>query len=380
MIRSREPVQRQDHLPAAAVAVEQERAAAALGGDPLAELPRRRGVGVQGGVGHVPVSVTARRATKGVESPPPGRGRSRPVTDGREGAARGGSGHAPNRAPDPPRRGGPRRRSRLRPRPSTSRATGRSPTACRPRSTATGTTRPASTRASARARTPTSCSRCRSPRGATTAAPPATTGARAGSWTRSWPRRRSSRPLRRRWKDAQTHAPGFVSLDAHGQAPTSTSWSTARSSTASATRGSPGASSASRSAQARAIADRIHRTAMGSYWRWPAIRLNQINWYALVYAANATVTGSPRLLRHDLRLQIERFVARARGSAGVAGNLGPGPALQLPAAPAPAGADEHRLGGVREHHRVVHARVRPGPPGRHARAVARRPAAAARAG
>jgi hypothetical protein len=36
------------------------------------------------------------------------------------------------------------------------------------------------------------------------------------------------------------------------------------------------------------------------------------------------VTGSPRLLRHDLRLQIERFVARARGSAGAAGNLGPG--------------------------------------------------------
>ena len=71
---------------------------------------------------------------------------------------------------------------------------------------------------------------------------------------------------------------------------------------------------------------------MGPFWRWPAIRLNQINWYALVYAANATVTGSPRLLRHDLRLQIERFVARARGRAGAAGNLGPGPALQLPAA------------------------------------------------
>ena len=76
--------------------------------------------------------------------------------------------------------------------------------------------------------------------------------------------------------------------------------------------------------QSAAIADRIHRTAMGRFWRWPAIRLNQINWYALVYAANATVTGSPRLLRHDLRLQIERFVARARGRAGTAGNFGPG--------------------------------------------------------
>src|SRR5918995_1310900 len=66
-------------------------------------------------------------------------------------------------------------------------------------------------------------------------------------------------------------------------------------------------------AQADLIADRIHRTAMGSFWRYPAMRLNQINWYALVYAANATVTGSPRLLRKDMRLQIERFAARARG-------------------------------------------------------------------
>jgi hypothetical protein len=77
-------------------------------------------------------------------------------------------------------------------------------------------------------------------------------------------------------------------------------------------------------AQADLIADRIHRTAMGRFWRWPAMRLNQINWYALVYAANATVTGSPRLLRRDLRLQIERFAAQARGRAGVAGNFGPG--------------------------------------------------------
>jgi hypothetical protein len=77
-------------------------------------------------------------------------------------------------------------------------------------------------------------------------------------------------------------------------------------------------------AQADAIADRIHRTAMGAFWRWPAIRLNQINWYALVYAANATVTGSPRLLRRDLRLQIARFAARAHGTGTLAGNLGPG--------------------------------------------------------
>ena len=126
-----------------------------------------------------------------------------------------------------------------------------------------------------------------------------------------------------RWKDAQTHAPGFVSsmhtlrsnqhlvVDSEVIDGLRHAWLARRELGLS-------------TAQSRAIADRIHRVAMGSYWRWPAIRLNQINWYALVYAANATVTGSPRLLRRDLRLQIERFAARARGSAGVAGNLGPG--------------------------------------------------------
>jgi len=126
-----------------------------------------------------------------------------------------------------------------------------------------------------------------------------------------------------KWGDSQTHAPGFVS-----------SMRTARSNQhlvvdSEVIDGLRYAWKARRElglsdAESSAIADRIHRTAMGSYWRWPTIRLNQINWYALVYAANATVTGSPRLLRHDLRLQIERFAARARGTAGVAGNLGPG--------------------------------------------------------
>src|SRR5688500_14966570 len=125
------------------------------------------------------------------------------------------------------------------------------------------------------------------------------------------------------WQDAQTHAPGFVS-----------SMKTVRSNQhlvidsevidglrhAWLARRELGLSSL----QSSAIADRIHRTAAGAYWRWPAIRLNQIGWYALVYAADATVTGNPRMLRRDLRLQIERFAARARGTAEAAGNLGPG--------------------------------------------------------
>ena len=76
---------------------------------------------------------------------------------------------------------------------------------------------------------------------------------------------------------------------------------------------------------ARLIADRIHRAATSRYWRWPTIRLNQINWYALIYAADATVTGQPAALATPFRRQLERFVAQARrGPAGGVGNLGPG--------------------------------------------------------
>jgi hypothetical protein len=62
----------------------------------------------------------------------------------------------------------------------------------------------------------------------------------------------------------------------------------------------------------------IHETARGSFWRWPTIRLNQINWYATVYAADATVTGDKTLLTHDLPLQLRRFFNGAKT------NFGPG--------------------------------------------------------
>jgi hypothetical protein len=72
------------------------------------------------------------------------------------------------------------------------------------------------------------------------------------------------------------------------------------------------------------IRDAIHRTARGSFWRYPTIRLNQINWYALMYAADATVTGDNTLLKRDMSLQLKRFFAGVRGSASRAGNFGPG--------------------------------------------------------
>jgi hypothetical protein len=74
------------------------------------------------------------------------------------------------------------------------------------------------------------------------------------------------------------------------------------------------------------IRDAIHRTARGPFWRWPTIRLNQVNWYSLMYAADAVVTGDPTLLRRDMSAQLRRFFAGARagGAGSRIGNFGPG--------------------------------------------------------
>jgi hypothetical protein len=74
----------------------------------------------------------------------------------------------------------------------------------------------------------------------------------------------------------------------------------------------------------RLIVDRLHRAANGPFYRWPALRLNQVNWYGLMYEAAATVAGDRNLLRRDLRLQLERFVSGIGPHGRAAGNLGPG--------------------------------------------------------
>src|SRR4051812_7606994 len=74
----------------------------------------------------------------------------------------------------------------------------------------------------------------------------------------------------------------------------------------------------------RKIRNAIHSTARGSFWRYPTIRLNQINWYGLMYAADATVTGDNTLLKRDFSLQLKRFFGGARGSAASVGNFGAG--------------------------------------------------------
>ena len=51
------------------------------------------------------------------------------------------------------------------------------------------------------------------------------------------------------------------------------------------------------------------------FWRWPTIRLNQINWYALMYAADATVTGDTTLLRARPARAARALLRAARAAA-----------------------------------------------------------------
>ena len=123
--------------------------------------------------------------------------------------------------------------------------------------------------------------------------------------------------------DSQIHAPGFVSSMTDAGAPQHLVFDAevidglAYAYRARHALGLPDATS-------RRIRRAIHTTARGRFWRWPALRLNQVNWYALVYAADATVTGHGRMLRHDMALQLRRFFRGATGVGGRAGNFGAG--------------------------------------------------------
>ncbi len=71
--------------------------------------------------------------------------------------------------------------------------------------------------------------------------------------------------------------------------------------------------------------DRLRRVAEGPYWRYPTLRLNQVNWYAEVYNAAALATGNPVYLQRDLRGQLAALIRSIRAPApNTAGTFGPG--------------------------------------------------------
>ncbi|WP_028063014.1 hypothetical protein [Solirubrobacter soli] len=72
------------------------------------------------------------------------------------------------------------------------------------------------------------------------------------------------------------------------------------------------------------IRQEIHTAATSREWAFPALRLNQINWYCAVYAADAIVNGERRALAAGMGGQLARFAAGVAPHGTKAGNLGPG--------------------------------------------------------
>ena len=73
------------------------------------------------------------------------------------------------------------------------------------------------------------------------------------------------------------------------------------------------------------IVDRLRRVALGPYWRYPTLRLNQVNWYAEVYSAATDATSDASYLQRDMRGQIVALIRSIRAPKPcTAGTLGPG--------------------------------------------------------
>jgi hypothetical protein len=74
------------------------------------------------------------------------------------------------------------------------------------------------------------------------------------------------------------------------------------------------------------IVDAVSGTARCAFFRYPGIRLNQLNWNCALYALDAELTGATDLLRGDYREQMLRFATFATRAERPGGspNLGPG--------------------------------------------------------
>lgn len=59
------------------------------------------------------------------------------------------------------------------------------------------------------------------------------------------------------------------------------------------------------------IVDQVDRCARGSFFRYPNVRLNQINWNCELYALASELTGDPELLLRDFRRHVENFCSHA---------------------------------------------------------------------
>ncbi len=133
------------------------------------------------------------------------------------------------------------------------------------------------------------------------------------------------------------------------------------------------------------MVSRVNACAHSPFFRYPGIRLNQLNWNAELYAYAATMTGNPSLLRSDYRRQVVRFCDGAKRpwtkpymqtADGGSPNLGPGYRFHyLPnqRASHPFNIDSAEYANITIHFLLFHAQAREG---RHGAAEPQPPRAA----
>ena len=110
--------------------------------------------------------------------------------------------------------------------------------------------------------------------------------------------------------ESQLHAPGWVSNIARARTAPAHHRSTRRSRAPSTTRGARASSSTCRRRLVARMVACVRSVAYSPFFRYPNIRLNQINFAAELQACAASMTGDPTLLRRDYRRQLARFLRR----------------------------------------------------------------------
>ncbi len=118
------------------------------------------------------------------------------------------------------------------------------------------------------------------------------------------------------------------------------------------------------------MVSRVNACAHGPFFRYPGIRLNQLNWNAELYSYAASMTGNGSLLRSDYRRQIVRFCDGAKRPwtkphmqtiGGGSSNLGPGYRFHyLPnqRAAHPFNVDSAEYANITIHFLLFHAQAR----------------------
>ncbi len=99
----------------------------------------------------------------------------------------------------------------------------------------------------------------------------------------------------------------------------------------------------------------VNVVARDRFFRYPAVRLNQINWPAELYANAALLTGDPELLRRDYRRHLRRFVKGVRHPLTKFGTTNLGRGYQFHYLPHYPGADPSNLDSAEYGNMTLHA-------------------------